>query len=264
MRLFTLALASLVWLHAGADEFDDPWALLPALPSACYTAEDDFTDRAYVVMETLGTEITRREEVNRGLSQQLADLDPMEHQQRMMDYMMQNPQEAQKYMEAVQNIGNTGNEFIQQMNNDSIALQQERDNLHAEYDAAVKALDDAYASATLGLFEDSKKFDQDLARSHAAIDAYNGGYQNLCARFWGNGSYREWLGRHEAIQRRTADWGNESDMLVQNYTIFGIDAAGYRPVASLNAAKRQIDAAVQVFNRRKYQPVPKEDFVPGP
>jgi hypothetical protein len=264
MRLFALALASLVWLQAGADEFDDPWALLPSLPSACYTAEDDFTDRAYAAAETLATEIGRRDEVNRELSQQLSNLDPMEHQQRMMDYMMQNPQEAQKYMQAVTNAGTEVNEFILQMNDESTSLQQEHNNLDAEYDAAVKALDDAYANATPGLFQDSTKFDQDLARSHAAIDAYNGGYQKLCASYWKNGSYHDWLARHEDLQRRAAASENQSDVVVLNYTVFGIDAAGYRPVSSLSAAKRQIEAAVQVFNRRKYQPVPKEDFVPGP
>jgi hypothetical protein len=167
-------------------------------------------------------------------------------------------------MQAIANVGNEGNEFIQQMNDDSIALQQEHNNLDAEYDAAVKALDDAYANATPGLFQDSTKFDQDLAKYHAAVDAYNGGYQALCARFWANGSYRDWLARHEAIQRRTAEWENKSDVISQNYTVFGIDGSAYRSTASLGAARRQVDAAVQIFNRRKYQPVPKEDFVPGP
>ncbi len=263
MKALTLFLVTFVSLQAGAAEIEDPWALLPALPSACYTEEDTFSDQAFAVIETFATEAARQEEINQELSQQLANLDPMEYQQRMMDFMTQNPQEAQKYMESMASAGAEVNELMPKMQEETFALHSERDNLHAEYDGAVKALDDAYSKGTEALFADSKNFDSDLATYHAAVDALNGGYQKLCASWWKNGRYHDWLARHEDLQRRTVALEVDIDVLVQNYTVFGIDAANYRSTSALNAAKRQLDAAEQIFRRRKNKPMPKDDFIPG-
>jgi hypothetical protein len=263
MKSFAIALALLVSLSSGAEEIEDPWALMPALPNDCYQADDDFVDRAYAAMETLSTEQTRQDGINEELSQQSSNMNPMEQQQRMMDFMMENPQEAQKYMEAVAAVGATGHEYLSRMGEETGALQKERDALDAEYDAAVRALDDTYASSTAGTFEDPKKFDADLAKYHAAVDAYNAGYENICASLWQD-RYPGWLARYEALQRRTVAWANESDVSTQNYAILGIDATNYRRTDGLSAAHGHIQAAAQIYNRRKLEPVIKDDFVPGP
>ena len=36
-----------------AEPLDDPGALVPELPNACYGERDDFNDRAHAAMETL-------------------------------------------------------------------------------------------------------------------------------------------------------------------------------------------------------------------
>lgn len=264
MKSVVIASALVVSLSSGAEEIEDPWALMPALPASCYQADDDFVDQAYAAMEVLAAERVRQDGINQEMSQQMANMDPMEHQQRMMDFMMKNPQEAQKYLEEVAGVGTRGNEFLPQMQEETLALQTARDELSAEYDVAVKALDDAYAGSTAGTFEDPKKLDSDLAKYHAAVDAYNAGYESVCAKLWQDGQYRDWLSRHEALQRRTAAWEAESDLVTQNYAILGIDATNYRSTSGLTAAHRQVEAAAQIYNRRKYQPVPKDDFVPGP
>ncbi len=264
MKSFAIALALLVSLSSGAEEIEDPWALMPALPNNCYQADDDFADRAYAAMETLSTERARQDAINDELSQQSKNIDPMEQQQRMMDFMMENPQEAQKYMEAVAGVGATGHEYLSQMGEETGALQKERDDLDAEYDGAVRVLDDTYASSTAGTFEDPKKFDADLAKYHAAVDAYNAGYESICASLWQDGRYADWLTQYEALQRRTVAWANESDVVTQNYAILGIDATNYRRTDGLSAAYGHIQAAAQIYNRRKLEPVIKDDFVPGP
>lgn len=264
MRLLTLALASLACLQTGAEEIADPWALLPALPTACYSQEDTYAEQADAVAATIDAERSRQDEINQVMSQQLKDMDPMELQQRMMDFMMQNPQEAQKYMEGVANVGTAANEDLPKLHEETYALQSDRNKLDADYDAAVRALDEAYGSGTAGLFEDPQKFDADFAKYSTAVDAYNGGYENLCASYWKNGLYHDWLARHEAQERRLVALEVDNDMTVQNYEVYGIDADLYRSTSNLNAAKRQVDAAMQIFNRRKLQPAVKEDFVPGP
>lgn len=264
MRLITLVLASFVCLPAGAEEIADPWALLPALPTACYAQEDTYSDQAYAAAATLDAERIRQDEINLALSQQLSNIDPMEQQQRMMDFMMENPQEAQKYMESVAGAGATANEEMPKFNDESYALQAERQTLDADYGAAVNALDQAYRDGIAGLFEEPQKFDADFAKYSAAVDAYNGGYANLCARYLKNGLYYDWLARQQDLERRLVALSVDNDVTAENYRMFGIDADQYRSTYELSAAKRQVDAALQIFNRRKLEPMVKEDFVPGP
>jgi hypothetical protein len=263
MKAVLRGLVCVMSLQAGAEEIADPWALLPTLPTACYQEDDDFADRAHAVTETLGTEMSRQQEINQELSQQLANIDPMEQQQRMMDFMMRDPQNAQKYMQAVASVGTQASEVMPQVQEEAIALYGERDKLLAEYDAAMKALDDAYNRRTLGLFEQQEKFDQDQAKSSAAVDAFNAGYETLCASWWNDGPFHEWLARHEGLKRRLLEIEGDGDVLVQNYTIFGIDADKYRSTSSLGAAKEQLDAAQQIFSRRNYKPMAKIEFWPG-
>ncbi len=263
MRLFPLALASLACLQVGAEEIEDPWALLPALPNGCYWQDDTYSDQAYAAAATLDAEGNRQDEINQAISQQLSNMDPMELQQRMMDFMMQNPQEAQKHLEMVAAAGTVASEDLPKLHSETYALQRDRNKLDADYDAAVNALDEAYRSGIAELFVDPQKNDADVAKYSAAVDAYNGGYENLCASYWSNGLYHDWLARHADLERRIVALEVGNDVTVQNYRMYGIDADLYRSTANLNAARRQLDAAVQIFIRRHRQPAVKEDSVPG-
>ena len=238
--------------------------MLPALPTACYSQEDTYYDQANAVAATIDAERTRQDEINQALSQQLSDMDPMDLQQRMMDFMMENPQEAQKYMEMVAAAGTVASEELPKLNEEAYALHSEREKLDADYDAAVNALDEAYRNATAGLFEDPQKFDADFASYSASVDAYNGGYGNLCASYMKDGFYYDWLARHEDLERRMVALQFSADSIAENYRIYGIDADLYRSTYNLTAVKRQVDTTIQIFNRRKLQPMVKEDFVPGP
>lgn len=264
MRLLTLALASLACLQAGADEIADPWALLPSLPTACYSQDDTYADQAYAAATTIDAERIRQDEINLALSQQLTNMDPMEQQQRMMDFMMQNPQESQKHMETVAKAGTLANEDLPKLNEEAYTLHGEREKLDADYNVAVNSLSETYRSAIAGLFEQPQQSDNDFAKYSAAVDAYNDAYQNLCGSYWKNGLYHDWLVRHEDLERRIVGLSSSVDATEQNYRIFGIDAEQYRSTANLNAAKRHADAALRIFNQRELQPMVKEEFVPGP
>jgi hypothetical protein len=97
MRIIACSVLLLAAQPLCAEAIDDPWALVPELPTSCYGERDEFNDRAYAAMETLSAERSRQDEINGAISQQSAELDPMVLQQRRMEFLMEHPEDAQKY-----------------------------------------------------------------------------------------------------------------------------------------------------------------------
>ena len=134
--LFAISLAA----HAAAPA--DPWTLVPALPTACYGQQDDFDEVLATRIATLSAEISRQAQINDQLDDRVNALDPQEKQRLIMDYMMKNPQEATKAMQALQSLGSGAAEAHQVEEEDEGEQRQALTGLFARYDAALKTATD--------------------------------------------------------------------------------------------------------------------------
>ncbi len=133
----------------------DPWTKVPKPPSTCYTSQDKYNEEIDAAIEVMNKEISRQNEINNQVKAQLDNLDPMEKQTRMQNYLMQNPQEAAKIMQAAQEQGAAAEADINKDSGDEQQLQAELKEIQSRYDAALnKVIGPLYANLkSLGISE---------------------------------------------------------------------------------------------------------------
>ena len=81
----------------------DPWASVPALPTACYAKEDEFGAALGKVRDALQETIAQRKQSNPSLKRLMAD--PATFQQRLLAAMQKDPAKAAQLMDAIQQFG---------------------------------------------------------------------------------------------------------------------------------------------------------------
>ena len=113
MRIFvTAAVAGLVCapaLAAAPAADAGPWAKVPAAPTACYTSQDQCQDQNSAAVDAVQKEHYAANERNDGTasrnSSEAQAANPMAMAQAMQQAMMNDPQNAQKYMEQMTQQG---------------------------------------------------------------------------------------------------------------------------------------------------------------
>lgn len=241
-----------------ADPIDDPWAMVPDLPTACYADTDDFQERANNATQALGTEYQRQEAINRAISEQSAELDPMEMQQRMVTYLMEHPEDAQRYMESLQQIGQEANEQAPQNAERYYQFDADMETLSASYDSALRDAMAPLQRRGQRLDETSGHCNEKwLADARALVSDENATYERLCATWWNKGPFHAWLGEFRQFQIEIAARQDEQDNTAkQNYEVMGIATDGYRPTGYLRAPIEYLRRAGPVFAKRRVSPVP--------
>ena len=257
MKAFALIPLLLAAQPAAAAPIDDPWALVPKLPSSCYGDRDDFAARSNASLNTIAAEEARQDELNSAISQQFKDLDPMEMQQRTMDFLMEHPEDAETLMRELMQTGQETNEAAPEMNAQSQQLEDELAELFARYDADYKK--------SIGLLESRYYGDQDGELSERAaflmVEKMNEAYEGLCTTWWKNGPFHAWLAKEKAfLIENAAVWEkNDKAGVEQNALMLGISADGYRSTAALSATRNFLRKADEIFSKRwsapmKYSP----------
>lgn len=243
-----------------AEPASDPWAQVPALPTACYTESDPFGEKAYAASEALESEAMRLEEANEAIAVQLRNMDITEQQQRMMTFMMEHPQDAQRYMEAVQQGGQAAQMQTPEMAERYIQLDTKLDDLQAQYDAALRqAMDPLEARRNQLHSSDEECNEAWLAQVAAVSKEENQAYDQLCVSWWKAGPFHAWFAEFKQYQ---IEWGAQQDeqaaAVKLNYEVMGIATGAFRPTYSLRAPIEYLRLAPQVFSNRKVAPVSEE------
>jgi len=238
----------------------DPWAQVPALPTACYTENDPFGEKAYAASEALESEAMRLEEANGAIEEQLGNMDIMEQQERMMAFMMEHPEDAQRYMEALQQGGQAAQSQTPEMAERYLQLDAKLKDLQAQYDAALRqAMDPLEARRNQLHSSDEECNEAWLAQVAAVSKEENQAYDQLCASWWKAGPFHDWFTEFKQYQ---IEWGAQQDehgdTAKLNYEVMGIATDAYRPTYSLRAPIEYLRLAPQVFSNRKIAPVSEE------
>lgn len=251
MKPYAVGFAILaISLAANAAAPADPWTLVPALPTACYGQQDDFDEVLATRIETLSVEISRQAQLNRQLEERVDALDPQEKQRRIMEYMMKNPQEATKAMQALQSLGSEAAVEARQEAEDEREQRQALAGLIARYDAALK-------TATDPIFAKRNKI-SDMASDpefEVLSRQLDQEYEKLCPQWWKGGPFRSWLaGYREFLIQDIPGREQEEAKGNAHYAMFGISAASYHSTVKMEAVKKYLMRTTEIYGRRHNQP----------
>lgn len=257
-----------------------PWARVPPLTTLCFQyvadrQQDPFYARLEAARAAVQAEQERQEAINSRIEKDYANLDPMEKASRMQQWMMSNPQEAMRFMQAVQAA--PAQEQAQQM-----ALEQQRRSQEAEWNALLTSYGDArlqayapaearrkalaarlgyqYSSARkdllaphMGFFADPSTSRADWGAGEAINAEYDRAYKALCPQWWGaNGKFQAYLQKQKDwfMTERIPYLERFDAPKLQQYAIMSTPAASYRSTAQFKAVGEYLDLAWKVFNER--------------
>jgi hypothetical protein len=248
-----------------------PWAKVPALTTACYSEADPFNGQLSAAIASVNADIERQKAVNSQIEEQFDSIDPMEKAQRMQQWMMSNPQEAMKYAQAQQAIGQASQEQLGGQLADEQAFNEERQGMPAKYQAALKQ---AYAPAEArwdalikkisdagqceGAHEGGCRFtDADHVEGDAIDRQRDEAYRATCAQYFGAAGqvpaylkrYRDWL----VTKRTPFDLKGDEARLAQ-YAIMNTPTASWQSTVAAGHAVEYMQVAESLYGLRDSEP----------
>ena len=257
-----------------------PWAKVPPLSTLCYQWAGDAWDvnEPFIgKLEAAKTAITadreKQEEINTKIAVEHQSMDPMEMASRMQQWMMDNPEEAMKFMQGSQAAA-------EQLPEELEALRQRELTRDAEWKSLVKRYEDALiqaygpAQARLDALRGSKTTDRkdllypsfsgdpsdspaEWTEGEAINAAADKAYQALCPQWWGaNGHFHAYLTqqRNWFINERIPELERGDAPLIQQYAIMNTPAASFRSTAELEGITEYLDLVWKVFGERDSKP----------
>ena len=265
-----VSIVLLGWAGAAAAQTaaPDPWTRVPAVPTSYYS-DDDFVDRVSKVSVAVSTDIDIQEKLNAEIKKSFDAMDGMQKAQRMQAYMMKNPQEAMKMMQAMQAAGNTVTAGVSSANTNNTRLEQElathKTNFSAALDKTLKPLqarqEEMIKTRTQPKGEAGMEFKSaaDLAQFTALVQQENAEYEKVCASFFGpKGALTTWLASYKenvAKKMIAAGESNDSVMMAQ-IAIMDTPTGGYRSTAGLEGVRDYLAKLREVYSLRRHKKVP--------
>jgi hypothetical protein len=264
MKTYAFGLVFLLSVPVGADTIDAPWAVVPALPGACYTEQDHLSETAAAALETLDEDISAQNAINDEISGQVGDManaDPFAMAQRMQDYMMNNPEAATQMLEGLQTTGQTSADLLAGESEWEIERGGELDDLITRYRAAFAEMrapiDSQIAALPTEPTEAGAVFtDEAIAQLPAINRQASAAYERLCAEWWQPGPFATWLKeyRRYLTDERAPRERDLSDKSKQQFDIQGVDTSGYRSTAEMDAARDYLQKMQRIYAERLQKP----------
>jgi hypothetical protein len=250
----------------------DPWALIPALPTACYAQEDQFPAKIEAALAKLEEGISEQNALNEDVNRAMHNMDPMQTAQHLQQAMMKNPQEA---MRIKQNAMTATRNYTAGLAADD-APERERaaalDDLITQYNSAYAVLFDAIqakldALPTVVNGSETVFAPQALGELRAIGQQANAGYEKLCAEWWQPGPFPAWFAsyRDYLVNKRVPREADYVQSSIEQLTLgSGLDTSAFKPTASIEAARDYAMALGKAYAIRLEKPADmsadSEDF----
>jgi len=251
----------------------DPWTKMPALPTACYTSQDQYFEQNEAALAAVQNDHYKQNDINSAIRQKFTDAqnaDPMAMVQRMQQAMLDDPQNAQKYMEQMMQQG-------QAVQTELPAQMERKRQIEAEGEAVIKQYQAALAKAhgpgnarwtalkkKMGIAMDSPGPGElgvpDWAWAEWAVilREWDQGYQANCAQWWSvTGPIQGFLKRYKTFlvqERIPYETKNFDDPWLQQYQMMGVSTAGYRTTTDYEAVEDYLKMARSLFGERRLRP----------
>jgi hypothetical protein len=111
---------------------------VPALSTACYAGTDPFAGKVDAALTAVKADRAKQAAINKKIADAHKAMDPMEQAQRMQQWMMDNPEEAMKYMQGLQSMGTEeGQAEVMEDPREQAAFEAERKDLIKRYRAGL-------------------------------------------------------------------------------------------------------------------------------
>jgi hypothetical protein len=272
----TAAVAGLVYAHALAAPpagAPDPWANVPALPTACYSSQDQWWEQNDAALYSVQQAHYKQDETNGAIRQQATDAlnaDPMAMAQRLQQAMMDDPQNAQKYME--QQV-----QQAEQLQAESPAAQEKEKQIEGESEAIMKQYEAALAKAMepaeerwtalkkkMGIPMDSHGPgeigvpDWAWTEWYAILKDRDRAYASNCAQWWtATGPIHTYMNRYKTYlveERIPYEKRGFDEPKLQQYQRLNVSTAGWRTTTEYEAAEDYMKMASKLFNQRAVRP----------
>ena len=249
-----------------------PWAKVPAFPTACYVSQEqeDFYKKMEEALAAVQAERYKQDEINTKIRESAQSVDPMEMARRMQEFMMKDPQNAMKYMQGVQNLG-------QSLQADQQAISDKEKQLAAEEKALIERYQAALAKShapgnarwdalkkKLGIPPDSRGPGESGVPDWAwkewdvILREWDRAYQATCAQWWNaSGPMHAYMKRYRdfLVQERIPYHHKGTDEpVLKNYQVMNVPSKGYRSVAEFVAVEDYIKRARGIFDQRMVRP----------
>lgn len=257
-----------------------PWAKVPALPTACYSTQDQWSEQNTAAFDAVQQAHYAQDEINNGIKQAATDKneeDPMAVVARMQQEMMDDPANALKNMQA-------RNEKAQRAQAEAPALLEREQQIEAESKTLMKqfgaALENAKGPGNARLAALKKKYrvseegisvflwlrdgetgEPDWVRpeAHAIIRQWDEAYAATCPAWWGaNGHFHAYMKRYKdfLIQERIPfekEYGDKAEL--EHHKAMGVASTGWRTTTDYDAAEDYMTMARSLFDQRESRPL---------
>lgn len=247
---------------------DGPWAKVPPLSTACYYEQDPGDAKLAAARDAVRADHAKQRAINDRIKAQKENNDPMEMAQRLQEAMMKDPQNARKYMEAMQSMADSMPTEAPEILEKEKQMQAESEALMKRYQAALKQ---AYGPANarwgalkkkLGIGPDSTHPGEAGVPDWAWTEwfeiqrEWDRAYVANCAQWWGAGGqaqafmkrYKDWL-----VQERIPHYEGIDRQTAATFTMMGLGA--YQSEAAFDGVEDYIKLAQGLWGHRK--PLPR-------
>jgi hypothetical protein len=246
-----------------------PWAKVPALTTACFYGNDPFPARLEAALAAVNVDRDRQLAINQKIEGEYQSTEPMEMASRMQQWMMSNPQEAMKYMQGVQAVGEDFNAGMPEINAATQRFDREEKDLIKRYQAALKA---AYAPGHAKHAALKKKIgtpleypsvkdpgtaDWAIAEENVIMRQLDQAYTAFCPQWWAAAgpiqawlkTYRDWLTTkyipfHDRLGSQNA----------QTYAIMGTPSVSWKTVSAQDAVIKYLESVGRIYAERREKP----------
>lgn len=252
------------------------WARVPALPTACYSGQDQWSAQSTAAFDALQQAHNEQNDINAAISQNATDTfgqDPFAVAARMQQEMMNDPQNAQKKMEQMlqqneQDRAEAPERLAkeQQIENESKALiKQYKTALgtamgpgNARLAALVKKYKPPEGSGDLWLrYGDPGEPAWVEPERLAILKQWDQAYAATCPHWFGaTGPFHAYLKRYKdflVLERIPFEKKGDADKL-EHYRQIGISTEGWRTTTDYDAVEDYIAMAQTLFSQREETP----------
>lgn len=257
-----------------------PWSKIPALPTVCYSSQDNWSEQNYAALHEVQQDHSRQDEINGEVERSATEAlgsDPFAIAQRMQQAMLDDPQKAQQLMQQM------WQQSEQAPAQAKVQTEKER-KIEAEGKALVKqyqaALNKAMGAGNARLAALGKRLGtQDTTGSvdflwlrvgdpsdpawvwperHAILKLWDEAYVATCAQWWtATGPFHAYMKRYKdyLLQERIPYEKQAYDQSkLQNFLQLNVPAKGWRTTTDYEAAEDYMNRASSLFGERETEP----------
>lgn len=254
-----------------------PWTKVPALPTACYSDQDQWQDQSNAAFDAVQQDRYRQEDINRGISERANEIfaaNPMAMAQALQQKMMSDPANAQKYMEQMMAQTQQAQTELPAQSEKEKQLENESKVLLKQYEAA---LEKARSAGNARLAAVMKRYSPPMGvgdlwlrygepgepawvapERRLILRDLDSGYAANCAQWWSaTGPIHAYLKRYKdyLVQERIPYMKTLDKSRLDQYQTLNIPATNWRTTTDYEAVQDYVRRAQSLFAEREIKPL---------